>query len=336
MWRLRVLSPGAAHINFGFGRFELPNSADFTIYSLDGSDVLRPMTSADNPASSEYWTRIVWGDEVVIEITVDQHDREFLQNNIELTAINEGYRGFEAPPYRGSSESCNVDVICPLGDGWRSEIPSVGMYTINGNLTCTGAMVNNTNEDQTPYFLTANHCGIGNNNDQSVVVYWNHENSYCRTPGSGDSGGNGNGSFSQYTSGCNLLARDNYSDTTLVVMNSAPDPAWNVSFAGWSRADSAANGAAIHHPECAEKHRVRAAHLSLMPTIARSGICAAELRTAGMTKMTTTAAGSLKPGQSSRLILTLWSKTPPASTHSYRTGVPHLKAHAALVASVRI
>jgi hypothetical protein len=254
MWRLRVLSPGAAHINFGFGRFELPNSADFTIYSLDGSDVLRPMTSADNPASSEYWTRIVWGDEVVIEITVDQHDREFLQNNIELTAINEGYQGFDAPPYRGSSESCNVDVICPLGDGWRSEIPSVGMYTINGSLTCTGAMINNTNEDQTPYFLTANHCGIGNNNDQSVVVYWNHENSYCRTPGSGDSGGGGNGNYNQFTSGSVYLVSGNSSDYCLIRLTGTVNPAWEVTFSGWNRSSSTpSHGMGIHHPSTAEK-----------------------------------------------------------------------------------
>ncbi|MBT5584588.1 MAG: hypothetical protein HOJ54_11365, partial [Phycisphaerae bacterium] len=252
MWRLRVLSPGAAHINFGFGRFELPNSADFTIYSLDGSDVLRPMTSDDNPASSEYWTRIVWGDEVVIEITVDQHDREFLQNNIELTAINEGYQGFDSPTFRGSSESCNIDVICPLGDGWRSEIPSVGMYTINGSLTCTGAMVNNTNQDETPYFLTANHCGIGTNNDQSVVVYWNHENSYCRT--GGDSGGGGNGNYNQFTSGSVYLVSGNSSDYCLIRLTGTVNPAWEVTFSGWNRSSSTpSHGMGIHHPNTAEK-----------------------------------------------------------------------------------
>ena len=65
------------------------------------------------------------------------------------------------------------------------------MYTINGSLTCSGTMLNNTFEDETPYFLTAEHCGITTGNDQSVVVYWNHQNSFCRTGNA--SGNNGDG-----------------------------------------------------------------------------------------------------------------------------------------------
>ncbi|MCH2140345.1 MAG: hypothetical protein MK100_04845 [Phycisphaerales bacterium] len=257
MWRLRVLSPGAVHLNFGFGQFELPSSAELTIYSYDGYDVMLPITAAQNPASGEHWTRVVHGEEVVIEITVDLDERPFVEDAIELTAINEGYRGMgggDGATTRGSSEACNVDVVCPLGDDWWSEIPSVGVYTINGFLTCTGVMINNTNQDETPYFLTANHCGIGNNNDQSVVVYWNHQNSYCRTPGSGDSGGNGNGNYNQYTSGSQYLVSGNNSDYCLIRLNNDPNSAWEVTFSGWSRSTSTPSpGVGIHHPNTAEK-----------------------------------------------------------------------------------
>lgn len=253
MWRLRVLSEGAAHLNFGFDRFALPPSAELSIYGIDGWDVMRPLNEADNPARGQYWTRIIHGDEVVIEVTLDADDRIALEEGLHLASINEGYRGFDDPPFRGVSESCNVDVACPEGDPWANEIPSVGVYTLEGWWTCTGFMVNNTAEDQRPLFMTANHCGINNANEGSLVVYWNHQNSYCRTPGSGDSGGSGDGTYSQYSSGCNFLDDNQYYDSTLVVLNTAPDPAWGVTFAGWSRGDAASNGAGIHHPEVAEK-----------------------------------------------------------------------------------
>jgi hypothetical protein len=255
MWRLRVLSPGAAHLNFGFGRYALPDSGELTIYNVDGSDTTNTMTVADNPAAGAYWTRIVQGDEVVIEVSVDQADRPALEQDVEITAINEGYHGFGASSfYRGSSESCNVDVVCALGDDWWDEIPSVGVYTVSGYWTCTGAMINNTNQDETPYFLTADHCGITTGNDQTVVVYWNHQNTYCRTPGSGDSGGNGNGNFNQVTGGSLWLVGNSTTDFTLIRLNSNPNASYQVTFAGWNRSSSAPTpGVGIHHPNTAEK-----------------------------------------------------------------------------------
>ena len=253
MWRLRVVSPGSAHLNFGFNFFELPPTASMTIYNADGTDITRTTTARENPANQELWTRIVHGDDIVIEATVHPKMQPAFEDGVLLTSINEGYRGLGATDTRGYSESCNIDVACSEGDPWQNEIPSVGVYTLQGSLTCTGFMVNNTAQDQRPLFMTADHCGISNGNEGSLVVYWNHENSYCRTPGSGDSGGSGDGSWSQYTNGCNFLDDDSYYDSTLVELNSSPNAAWGVTYAGWSRANSAANGAGIHHPQCAEK-----------------------------------------------------------------------------------
>ncbi len=257
MWRLRVLSPGAYHINFGFGTFELPDSAELTIYSVDGLDVMNTLTSQDNPASGEYWTRVIHGEEVVIEASVDSDDRQAFIDGFSISAINEGYRGLGAPEKwkghtRGSSESCNIDVECPLGDDWWDEIPAAGVYTLNGQWTCSGTMLNNSNEDQTPYFLTADHCGISAGNDQSIVVYWNHQNSYCRTGGS--SGNNGNGNYNSTTSGSTYLTSNSTTDFCLIRLTNDPNPDWEITFAGWNRSNSgASNGVCIHHPNTAEK-----------------------------------------------------------------------------------
>jgi len=253
-WRMRIKCVGSPHINLGFEHWNMPESAELIVYSMDERSVRGPFNSLDNINEGQLWLPIVIGDDIMVSITCNDVDRLAVEQDVIITKINVGYRGFDDPNPRGSSESCNVDVECALGDDWWNEIPSVGVYTINGFLTCTGAMINNTAQDETPYFLTAEHCGISNGNDQSVVVYWNHQNSYCRTPGSSDSGGNGNGNYNQSTSGSTYLASNSTYDFCLIRMNSDPNASYGVTFSGWSRSSSTpSHGVGIHHPNCAEK-----------------------------------------------------------------------------------
>ena len=264
-WTLRVTCDNALSMNLGFGRYNMPSTGTMTITDAIGDYRIRSFTADDNKAHGELWTPVVPGNEVIIEIVVNSDEKAYVVKGIELTSINAGYRWVHDAAERGSSESCNIDVVCPQGDSWWDEIPSVGVYTLNGYLTCTGVMMNNTSQDQTPYFLTANHCGVTSSSDSSIVVYWNHQNSYCRTPGSSDSGGNGNGNFNQFTSGSTMRATRSYSDFTLTELSSNPNSAWGVTYSGWSRAGSASLGAGIHHPEAAEKR------ISFPDTVQASG-----------------------------------------------------------------
>jgi len=253
-WTYRVLCKNARSINLGFSRYNMPQSGSMTIRSATIDFQIRPFTSEDNEDHGELWTPIIPSNQAVIEIVVDRREKRLASRSIELTSINAGYRGFRDGDERGSSESCNIDVLCAQGDDWWNEIPSVGMYTLNGWGTCSGAMINNTAQDQTPYFLTANHCGVTSSTDSTIVVYWNYQNSYCRTPGSSESGGNGNGSFSQFTSGSTMRSTRSFTDFTLTELSSAPNANWGVSWSGWSRSSSTNGvGAGIHHPETAEK-----------------------------------------------------------------------------------
>jgi hypothetical protein len=264
-WSLRVLCENALSMNVGFGRYNMPASGTMTITDANGDFRIRPFTADDNKVHGQLWTPVVPGSEAIIEITVSNAERALVVKGIELTSINSGYRWVHDATGRGSSESCNIDVVCPEGDAWWNEIPSVAVYTLNGYLTCSGVMMNNTAQDQTPYFLTANHCGVTNGSDSSIVVYWNHQNSYCRTPGSSDSGGNGNGNFNQFTSGSTMRATRSYTDFTLTQLSSNPNSAWGITYSGWSRAGSASLGAGIHHPEAAEKR------ISIPDTVYASG-----------------------------------------------------------------
>ena len=255
-WRLRIDCNDAPHVNLGFEYWNMPESGELTITSTDGTTQIGPFTSLDNMFHGELWLPIIAAGDVILSITCDDKDRQAVENGVVLTKVNVGYRGFGAEKANGEgrSGSCNVDVVCPEGDPWQNEIACVGLYTINGFFTCSGGMLNNTNQDETPFFLTADHCGVGTSNDQTMVVYWNYKNSYCRTPGSGDSGGNGNGNYNQFTSGGAIFrAGSGNSDFTLVELNNDPNPNYNVGFCGWDRRTvTPQDGICIHHPNLDE------------------------------------------------------------------------------------
>jgi lysyl endopeptidase len=247
LWQLRVSAPGALSLNFGFTDFELPAGARLTIYPADLTDIqdprgVRVFTDLDNRDHRELWTPVVLGDDVILELLMPAESRA--DYSLELTRINRGFRFLGEDVDK--SGSCNIDVVCPEGDDWWSEINSVGVYTINGIWYCTGVVVNNTAQDGTPYFLTANHCNISTSNDQAVIIYWNFQSPEC--------GQQGGGSLAQHSNGVTYLASNSTSDFCLVEINNPLDPAFNVTFSGWDRSGDDYPGAvAVHHPSCDEK-----------------------------------------------------------------------------------
>lgn len=248
-WRLRVVSPGALSLNFGFTTYVMPPDGVLSIYPTSGA-LGAPLrfTAADNETHGQLWTPIVLSDDVTIEVVLPAAQRADLRLN--LTAVNHGYTEFG----RIQSGACNVDVICAQGDPWRPEIRSVAVIGLGGSTFCTGFLVNNTANDLTPYFMTAYHCGVNAGNAASLVVYWNYENSYCRPIGTPENGGPGDGSLGQFQTGSYFRAGYNPSDFTLVELDDAPAEAFNVHWAGWdATAADAANATAIHHPNTDEK-----------------------------------------------------------------------------------
>lgn len=242
-WRLEVASPGALSLNLGFTVFWLPAGATLTVSAADGSAAPLVFTAADNADHGELWTPVVAADALVVELAVPA--AAVAEPLLELGFVNSGYRVIGQAP-AAKSGSCNIDVVCPDADGWRDEIATVGLISIAGSFVCTGALVNNTAADATPYLLTADHCGISAIRAPSVVVYWNFESPTC--------GQQGGGSLAQFTSGAVLRATWATTDFTLLELDEAPDPAFGVKYAGWNRGETPPTSAtAIHHPSSDEK-----------------------------------------------------------------------------------
>ncbi|MEM6784905.1 MAG: proprotein convertase P-domain-containing protein [Bacteroidota bacterium] len=265
VWRLRVSSPGAYSLNIGFSQFRLPEGAALWLYPTGEAPLFRAFTAADNETHGELWTPVVPGDDLTIEVNFPRskpgHTPDFA---LEIGQIAHAYRPFgltteqrhqyDLENGRAASGSCNVDVVCPEGDGYRDIIRSSGAYTRSGTDICSGAAINNVLEDGRPLFLTANHCGNSAGNASSIVIYWNYQNSTCRPVGSPASGGPGDGPLSQFNSGTRLLGAAANSDWALLEMDDPFDPSYNVYLSGWDRRDIAPSSVvAIHHPAVEEK-----------------------------------------------------------------------------------
>ena len=241
-WTHRVTTPNAVSLNFGFSSFELPEGAELNIYSADRTQFIRPFTAADNNVNGQLWTPVIMSDDVIIELTVPANAVDSVK--LELTQVGQGFRTFGQSTAK--SGSCNIDVACDDSKGWEAEVNSVGVISTGGSSFCTGFMVNNTNNDKTPFFMTAAHCRITAQTAPTLVVYWNYQASKC--------GGSRDGRMTDFQSGSVHLATNSKSDATLVKMNTAPKAAWNVNFAGWDATTAIGTAAVgIHHPNVDEK-----------------------------------------------------------------------------------
>ncbi|MCL4158430.1 UNVERIFIED_CONTAM: hypothetical protein GTU68_007108, partial [Idotea baltica] len=216
-----------------------------------------PFTPSDNEVHEQLWTPIVNGDELVIEVRVPEEERPQLE--LELSSVNHDFVGFAG--ITSVSGSCNLDVICGAADGWeivdnyRDIIRSVAVISTGGGTFCTGFLVNNVNSDCTPFFMTAEHCGIDADDAPSLVTYWNYENSTCRQPNSTESGEDGDGVLIDFNTGSIWRAEWEPSDVTLVELDDPVSETADAFLAGWSAEfmmpiDTVIG---IHHPATDEK-----------------------------------------------------------------------------------
>jgi subtilisin-like proprotein convertase family protein len=259
VWRMKIESAGAKSLNLGFTKYIMPDGGTLILYSPNYDRVMGPFTPADNEEHEQLWTPVLDGDELVIEVQVPTVEKPNLQ--LELSYVNHDFLGFTTVGSAMISGSCNLDVICGEADGWgivdnyRDIIQSVAVIGMGGGTFCTGFLVNNVNNDCKPFFMTANHCGVNNGNAASLVTYWNFFNSTCREPGSGASGGNGDGSLADFNTGSIFRASYAPSDMTLVELDDPVSETADAFFAGWSAEFEMPQDTiiAVHHPSTDEK-----------------------------------------------------------------------------------
>jgi len=238
LWRLRIYADGAYSLNLIYDDFHLAEGARFFIYSADKKMLLGAFTAVNNKSNGAFATAPVKGGDCFLELYEPPEQRG--RSRLTITRIVYGYKNvfFNEVESFGASGSCNIDINSEAGAGWQTEKRAVAMILTGGGARiCSGALVNNVEQDLKQYLLTANHC-LGN--EEYWIVMFNYES---------PAGTNEDGPTNYTVQGTTLLAKGTASDFALLEITEPIPPDYNVHFAGWSAESTpATQTVCIHHP----------------------------------------------------------------------------------------
>lgn len=163
-------------VNLYYDRFDIPEGGKLYIYGEDGNQLLGAYTHDTNPGGGAFATEPLAGKTIVLEYEAPANGA---MPQISIEGVGYFYRSvFRATPMaesttkwdfsQGSSDPslskfCQVNANCSQGDEYEEVKSATVSYIVRNSKEenlgfCSGALVNNTNQDYTPYILTAGHC----------------------------------------------------------------------------------------------------------------------------------------------------------------------------------
>ncbi len=240
VWRVEINAPGAFGINLIFDKFHMPKGSSFYVYSADRTMMLGAFNETNNIPERIFSTAPVKGDRIILEYNQPANVNEVAELNVS-SVIHEYkniFRFLQGDDYGGSG-ACEINANCPLGDPWKKESRAVSMVLLSdGTRWCSGSLINNTRNDGTPFYMTANHCLSGSTT--TWIFMFKYESPGCT---------NQDGPTNFTITGGVTLANNASSDFALIKLSSKPPTSYNVYYEGWNRANvGATSGAGIHHP----------------------------------------------------------------------------------------
>jgi hypothetical protein len=253
VWQLNIRAEGAIALMLYYKAFHIPEGGKLFIYNADKTQVIGAFTYQSNPATDQFATEFVAGDDIVLEYVAAPAGGK---PRIEIESIGYGYNHLTVgnrPSLRSESSACFININCEEGDNWQTEKTGVcKMIQKIGDKAylCSGALVNNTAEDFKPYILSAYHCSADLETVASVadynqwIFYFHYEKSGCDNDSPDVT--------SQTMTGCRKVMEspiDGGSDGLLLLLNQDIPDNYYAYYNGWDRREIAAtSGVGIHHP----------------------------------------------------------------------------------------
>lgn len=334
-------STGAKGVRIGLLVNQLPETATLRFYAKDavtafevkGAEVLTVL--AANKAAGDtsdnartYWGPVIDGSNGTLEIEIPIGvDASSVSVSIPIVthlfmSTKESSTALSQVTYSGDTNSglsCQVDVKCTTPLPAASDAVAHIKFNANGNAyICSGTMLNNTSNDGTPYFVTANHCITNQTVASTLQTWFQYRALTCNDGTTGEY-------YPTVTTGAALLYTAYATDSTLMRLYGTPS-AVNVLYAGWDSAAPTTSTVvhSIHHPKGDQQRLSRGSvtgyytrdatnsGLFYGSNIASGTIVAATLTT-GLTEPGSSGSGLFKGADSNpQLIGTLYGGSPPA------------------------
>lgn len=252
VWRMGIRSRDALSINILLTEYELPEGAQLFLYNADQSQVLGAFNQLNNSDLRLLPVAPVSGDELIIEYQEPAHAA--FHGRLKIGEVNHAYRNLRGDEPRAdkTSYACIPPLVCYDDQALQTEIlgRSVVMLMIDGSIACTGALINNTENDGKPYLLTASHClnrqFTVQNPDYakvagSIVCFFNYDSPLCKTTL--------RGTEEMSVASALYHAVNEDKDMALLELKEKPPVYYRPYYAGWNAKDAGkAPYTAIHHP----------------------------------------------------------------------------------------
>lgn len=245
-----VTSPTAAALRIALAVKKMPPGVELRfVGSNRPSVVLGPVTSDQVLTQTPYWSPIVEGESLTMEIYlppgVTPGDLDFsLVMTSHLLSFPAKLNLNSLQP-KAASAACQLDAVCYYNTAGvqsiASAVASMSYTKPNGlSYVCTGTLLNSRTPG-VPYFYSANHCISDQATASTLNTYWFWESAACNSATSSPQ-------LTALINGATLLYNDAVSDVLLLRLND-PAPA-GATFAGWNTTPVVAGTAFIglHHP----------------------------------------------------------------------------------------
>ncbi|WP_243350185.1 T9SS type A sorting domain-containing protein [Parabacteroides sp. FAFU027] len=246
VWQCGIRSKGAYSINLLFTSYHVPEGAKLFIYNSDRTSKIGAFTEQNNSEFFKLPTAPVYGDEIIVEYQ-EPADVAF-SGRIAIGEVNHDYRGMTLRSRPGqliSTATCHKDAACY--PEYSDIAQATTLLIINGNEYCTGCLLNNAEEDGTPYLISAAHCFYPKNGAtsqiraQNTVIFFNYQNPSCSNVVIGPE---------DYSlASANLLMYEEKLDVALLKLVDTPPVYYRPYYAGWNAGTPAAPPyVSLHHP----------------------------------------------------------------------------------------
>ena len=170
VWSAAVRSSNAFGLRLHFDLFWLPEGVELYVFNEAG-EIFGPYTGAGPLDTGEFWTQMVTGEEVYVQLRVHGKAGNTRLRNTYFDVVGVGHVGARMGDKMALSmekEFCSFNAPCvenvecvnansAVNDA-RLAVAHIQFVDGPYFYACSGGLVNNTANDGTPYFLTANHC----------------------------------------------------------------------------------------------------------------------------------------------------------------------------------
>jgi hypothetical protein len=225
LWQLHVRSENAAGLAMTLENFKLPKGAKLYLNTPNGKEILGSYDADNNNESKKFFIGFTNGKETI------------------LTAYTHGTLGTLG---FGDSKPCQINVNCPQGASWQTQkrgVVRIRIVATEGVGWCSGSLINTTQQDGTPYVLSAYHCADGLTVDYAQwTFFFNYESPNCDNSTTEPT--------ARSLQGCIGRAGARETDFLLFELNQRIPADFNAHFNGWNRDSTTlpTTQTMIHHP----------------------------------------------------------------------------------------